>query len=102
MTETMTPTWTLNWRGQTWTDRDLTGEHAAALAEMMGIAPSWDWFDPSDLHPAMGPLQLIALIAAFVVVADDVHGMAARMAVLNAIRDMSLDELLGAIELPEV
>lgn len=102
MSDTITEAWTLTWQGRTWSDRDLTGEHAAAVAELIGAAPTWDWFDLSDIHPAMGPLQVMALLAAFVVVDDGVHGTAARIAVLNAIKEATVDDLLAAVGLPDV
>ena len=102
MSDTATATrWSIEWRGSTWDSADLTGEHAAAVAEMLGIAPPWDWFDPTDLHPALGPLQVMVLIAAFVVVEQGVQGTPARMAVLDAIKETSVDELVDAIQLTE-
>jgi hypothetical protein len=96
----MTEAWTLTWNDKTWTDHDLTGEHAAAVGEMLGVSPTWDWFDLSELHPAMGPLQVMALLAAFVVVDEGVKGTAARVAVLDMIKRASVDDLLEALTLP--
>ena len=92
--------WFLDWRGQSWSSADLTGQHAAAVAEMLGFPPPWDWFDISELHPLHGPLPLISLIAAFTCVEGDVRGTAARTAVLEAIKGVSLDELADAVRLP--
>lgn len=92
-------TWAINWRDHTWTSDDLTGEHTAVVAELLGIAPSWDWFNPAELHPALGPLQLMALIAAFTIVADDVRGNPARQAVLTTLKGATVAELVEAIEL---
>ena len=100
MTDTITDGWSLTWDGRTWTNRDLTGEHAAAVGEMLGVAPTWDWFDLSELHPAMGPLQVMVLLAAFTVVADGVRGTAARVAVLDIVKATTVDDLLEAINLP--
>ena len=100
MTDTITaPAWSLTWHGSTWTDQDLTGHHAAAVAEMLGIVPPWNWFDLTELHPVDGPLQVMALIAAFTVINDDVRGAAARTAVLETIKDATVDDLLAAINL---
>ena len=92
--------WFLDWRGQSWSSADLTGQHAAAVAEMLGFPPPWDWFNVADLDPLHGPLQTMSLVAAFVCVSDGVRGSVARQAVLAAIRDASLDELTDAIRLP--
>jgi hypothetical protein len=99
MTTTAAPevTWAINWRGDTWTSADLTGRHAAAVAELLGVPPPWDWFDLSEVDPTEGPLQMMALIAAFVCVSQDVQGSAARRAVLAAVTDATLDELADAI-----
>lgn len=99
ITETQ-PDWFLDWRGETYDSTQLTGHHAAAVAEMLGFAPPWDWFDVSDLHPLHGPLPLMALLAAFVCVDGDVRGSAARKAVLDALKDLTLDELTSAVRLP--
>ena len=96
----MTEEWSLTWQGQTWTNRDMTGDHAAAVAEMIGAPPGWDWFDLSELHPARGPLQVMSLLAAFVVVAEGVQGTAARVTVLNTIKEATVDVLLAAVQLP--
>jgi len=102
MTDTATaPAWTLVWQGSTWTDQDLTGHHAAAVAEMLGVSPTWDWFDLSDIHPAFGPLQTMVLIAAFVVIDGDVRGTAARVAVLEAIKDATVEQLVEAVQIPK-
>jgi len=94
--------WLIEWRGNTWASTDLTGTHAAAVAEMLGIVPPWDWFDLSELDPTFGPLQTMALIAAFVCVADGVVGNAARRAVLESVKGVTLDELADAIRRPDV
>jgi len=92
--------WTIDWRGSSWDSTMLTGHHAAAVAEMLGFAPPWDWFDVTELHPLHGPLPLMSLIAAFTCVEGDVRGAAARGAVLEAIKDVTLDELAAAVRLP--
>lgn len=100
MTDTLTVDWTINWRGSTWTSADLTGTHVAVVAEILDVAPPWDWFNARDLHPALGPLQMVSLIAAFTIVEQKVKGVAARRAVLQAVQDAEVDELLAALELP--
>lgn len=99
ITETQ-PDWFLDWRGDTFDSTQLTGHHAAAVAEMLGFPVPWDWFDISELHPVHGPLPAMSLLAAFVCVSNDVRGTAARVAVLEAIKGATLDELTSAIRLP--
>lgn len=89
--------WTINWRGTTWTSADLTGEHVAVIAELLDIAPPWEWFNVADLHPAGGPLQMMSLVAAFTIVDADVQGAAARRRVLETVKDATVDELLDAL-----
>jgi hypothetical protein len=103
MTDTLIatePAWFLDWRGRTWASTDLTGHHASAVAELVGVAPDWAVFDVTELHPVLGPLQTMALIAAFICVDDQVHGDTARRAVLEAVKDATVDELVAAIRLP--
>lgn len=99
MTDTLTTDWTINWRGSTWTSADLTAQHVAVVAELMDIAPPWDWFNAHDLHPALGPLQMVSLIAAFTIVDQRVVGIGARRAVLEATKEATVDELLASLEL---
>lgn len=70
------------------------------MAELLGVAPDWSVTDLTELHPVLGPLQTMALISAFVCVDDDVRGVTARKAVLTAIKDATVDELVAAIRLP--
>lgn len=100
MTDTLTVDWSINWRGSTWTSADLTAQHVAVVAEVLDIAPPWSWFNVADLHPALGPLQMVSLVAAFTIVEQQVVGVAARRAVLEAVKEATVDELLAALELP--
>ena len=100
MTDTLTVDWTINWRGSTWTSADLTGVHVAVVGELLDVAPPWTWFNVKDLHPALGPLQMVSLIAAFTIVDEQVVGKAARRAVLEAVKEATVDDLLAALELP--
>lgn len=100
MTDTQTVEWSIEWRGSTWTSADLTGDHVAVVAELLDIAPPWDWFNVSDLHPALGPLQMVSLVAAFTIVEQQVVGKAARRSVMEAVKEATVDELLAALKLP--
>lgn len=93
--------WALNWQGKRYTSADLTGEHCAVIAELLGTAPSWDVLDVRALHPALGPLQVMALLAAFRIVEEQVQGAAARQAFLAMVKQSTVAELLEAIEIPE-
>ena len=102
MTDTITEAtaWTIDWRGHTWHSTDLTGNHAAAVAELLGVDPGWEWFDVAALHPARGPLHVMALVAAFLCIDSDVRGMAARTAVLAGVKEATVDELVAAVHIP--
>lgn len=100
-TTTEQPLWELQWNGQRWASTDLTGEHAAAVGELLGMPPPWDWFDLSDQHPALGPLQTMSLIAAFICIDEGVRGEAARRAVLDTLKGATLDRLADAIVTPK-
>lgn len=93
------PLWRIEWQGAEWTSADLTGEHIAVIAELLDVAPSWQWLNAADLHPALGPLQLMSLIAAFVIVDEGVQGNAARRRVLEALKDSTADDLLAALHI---
>jgi hypothetical protein len=56
--------WRLSWGEAEWTADDLTGAHAALIC--LGIGS-----DTWDLSPAVGPIHLIAVLAAFVSLAED-------------------------------
>lgn len=101
MTTTTAPTWELEWRGRRWSSNDLTGHHAAAAAELLGTPPPWDFFDLSEMHPALGPLQTMTMIAACICVEDDIRGNAARRAVLELLKDIDLEQLADAVVIPE-
>ena len=93
--------WVIQWRGRRWTSAELTGRHLAVVSELLGVAPPWSMLDVRALHPALGPLQTMTLIAAFTIVADDVHGRPAMLAVLETVKDASATELVEAIEIAE-
>ena len=51
--------WSLTWKGKTWTEDDLTSAHLAAIAAGRGVD---DW----DFNPTKGPLRLLCVLAAFI------------------------------------
>jgi len=99
-------TWSINWRGDSWTDDDLTGQHLATLALISGD----DRFKNLELseaevtgYPSEGYMRLMFMLSAFVVVAacnevaDDDAAQAATSVALTEIQAASADEILGSI-----
>lgn len=93
--------WRIDWRGRSWNSNELTGQHAAVIAELLDTPPSWEWMHPALMHPGYGPLQTMSLIAAFVVIDDEVVGKSARAAVLKAVQEATADELLAAVTIED-
>lgn len=90
--------WTVTFRGDTFTPADITVEHLRIVAELAGF-DSWDWIDLDDIHPARGPLRLLALLVARRCVADGIQGRAAVLRVAAKFDDVTLTELTDAITL---
>lgn len=91
--------WSLTWKGRTFHQDDLTGEHLAFLALLTG----WDgWHhatpdDIADMNPATGPVRTMNLLAAFVCVADALEEPEQIAAVIQDIRATSVSDLLDSI-----
>ena len=99
---TITPTWRITWRGNTWTESDLLGRHLAVLAMINGR----DDFTSIEIDPTQGHQRLMQMITAFVAVeaaeslGDDQDADAVAMTVavaLKEIADATVDEILGAL-----
>ena len=54
--------WRLTWREHEFTQDDLTGAHVALICSL--VRDSW------DLSPQAGPIQLIAYLAAWLMIED--------------------------------
>jgi len=95
--------WSLEWRGRTFRSSELSGRHAAVVAELLGAPPQWATFVPArdEMHPAAGPLQTIALLAAFTIVADGVTGDDARRKIMDTFTEATVDELVDAIRIED-
>jgi hypothetical protein len=55
--------WRLTWGDAEWTTADMTGGHAALICFGLG-GDSW------ELNPTAGPIHLIAVLAAFISLAE--------------------------------
>ena len=110
MTDTPSIDWTIRWRGQTWTDRDLTGQHLATLALLSGDDRFEDLsITEADLatYPGEGYMRLMNMIGAFVTVAatdgiddpDDAHEAAVKA--LARIQRAPAEEILASITFTE-
>lgn len=96
--------WTITWRGQSWTDDDLTGLHLATLALISGDDRFEDLtITPEEvaLYPALGFMRAFNLLRTFVLVAaldgtdgDEANEIDGR--VLDELKAATADELIGA------
>lgn len=92
------PEWRIVWRGRTFCEVDLTGQHLSTLALLTGT----DSYDSLDLDPRHGHQRLMQMICAFVAVEsaetaepDEVPG---RMATaIEQVSKASADEILAAL-----
>lgn len=94
----VSPGWSIEWRGRRWHESELTGQHLANMAILLGR----DDFDMLDLHPGAGFQRLMNMIAVFVAVdaagdaePDEVQEKMA-MAIAE-IAEASAEEILGAV-----
>ncbi|MEM9516041.1 MAG: hypothetical protein AAGA42_14410 [Actinomycetota bacterium] len=94
--------WRITWKGRSWTDQDLTGQHLSVLSLIVGS----DEYELLDMDPRQGHQRLMNMIAALQVVAhsvdvDEVDALAGVLAkAINEIRETSAVEILGSIEFP--
>ena len=101
ITEAPPAPWRITWRGDTWNESDLTGQHLAVLALIAGR----DDFDMLEMTPTNGHQRLMMMITACVVVshsagadpkdADEVAAMVAES--VDEVSKASVDEILGAL-----
>ena len=82
--------WKLTWGEHAFTREDLTGAHVALICSL--VRDSW------DLTPQAGPIQLIAFLAAWLMI-EDRRTLDDVLAELHAAR---LDDLFGALSNAEV
>jgi hypothetical protein len=100
--------WTITWRGNTWTDDDLTGIHLAQLAIISGD----DRFESLSIteddirsYPSDGYMRLMFMLSTFVVTAacegldhSNVDEATDRTALaLRTVQTATADEVLGCI-----
>ena len=99
--------WAIEWRGTTWTDDDLTGQHLATLALISGD----DRFESLDItedevrvYPSDGYMRLMFMVSAFATVEacngidDPDEAQVATTRALAEIQAASADEILGCIK----
>lgn len=90
--------WRIGWRGRSWTDADIRGEHLAFVALMTGD-DSWRMLEVAEVHPEAGPVRLMCLIAALVAVDDAVSDEEQLAAIIRDVRATPVAELLGALSI---
>lgn len=98
--------WTISWRGRSWTDRDLTGQHLATLAILSGDDRFADLsITEAEIveYPRLGYMRLMNLLGALVSVAvtdgidDPSEAQDAMTKSLTEIQSASADEILGSV-----
>jgi hypothetical protein len=102
-TELPTPgEWSIHWRGKTYGEAGITGQHLAVLALIAGT----DDFESLDIDPRHGHQRLMMMIAAVATVeavtslGADVEEGAVEAQVAQAVADVSaapVEEILGAL-----
>lgn len=94
--------WSIQWRGNTYGEADVTGQHLAVLALIAGT----DDFESLDIDPRHGHQRLMMMIAAVAAVASvealgaDADEGAVADQVAKAVAEVSaasVDEILGAL-----
>lgn len=91
------PGWSIVWRGKTWHESDLRGQHLSVMALLQGR----DDFDMLDMHPGAGFYRLMSMITVFAAVdaSDDAapDEVDQKMALAIAeVADASAEKILGA------
>lgn len=97
--------WTIAWRGNSWTDSDLTGQHLATLALISGD----DRFESLDIsegdvrsYPSEGYMRLMHMLSAFVAVdaSEGLEALAAGEALTQAFTEIQAapaEEIIGSV-----
>ncbi len=90
--------WTLRWRGRTFSEADLTGQHLSTLALLSGS----DDFENLDVDPRSGHQRLMQMLMAVVcvdrVTGIDPEAVGAVLAVaIDEIAQAPAEEILGAL-----
>ena len=101
MTEAPKPAWRITWRGDTWAESDMIGQHLSVLALVTGR----DDYDMLEISPVNGHQRLMMLITAFVTVKrsddmdpEDTDAVATVVAEsVDEVAKATVDEILGAL-----
>lgn len=85
--------WSITWRGRTWRRSDMTVEHARIIGEFLGT-DTWTWH---ALHPARGPLHLVAVVVACLCVDGNIRTPEGVAVVVDLFDPFTIDELRQAL-----
>lgn len=90
--------WRIKWRGRTFYEEQVTGEHLAVLALLNG-RDSWADLDltGAEVSPTLGPVRLMSMLTALVVVDAGTADPAAVAAVAATVGSATAEELLAAL-----
>jgi hypothetical protein len=101
--------WRITWRGRSWTDNDLTGQHVAVLA-ILNSRDDWADLNMTEaIHEAItsvidGPLRLVNMIIALASVDRSPEGTPEDEAqevtalTIQEVRAVPMVEIISAIE----
>lgn len=91
--------WRLKWRGLTFREEDLTGEHLAVLASL-NQRDEWSDLDVAGAYsPTLGPVRLMSMLTAFLVVRSGASTTEAIAGIVSMVAKASADELLSTLSL---
>lgn len=101
MTDVLAPPtgrWRIEWGGRSWSEDDLTGAHLAFVALLNGV-DDWQALDVANLNPAIGPVRLMNLLAAFIAVeaGEAMDDPVALTQVIRAVGEIPAAALLAAL-----
>lgn len=88
--------WRIEWRGRSFRESDLTGEHLAVLAVLNG-QDDWSQLDMAQVSPTLGPVRLMLMIAAFLVVDAQTDDPGRIAETIDLVRKTPAEALLAAL-----
>lgn len=91
--------WRLEWRGHTFREEDLTGRHLSIIA-LLNARDEWSDLDVvGEFSPTLGPLRLMTMLSAFLILDSPRQEPTDVAAVLAVVSEAPADELLAALHL---
>lgn len=88
--------WRIEWRGNTYLETDLRGEHLAVLGLLHGD-DNWENLDITAHDPLKGPVRLMMMIVAFHAVAHQMSDAAGVASIVADVSSSPAEEILAAL-----